>query len=111
MKECAVSIGNRIKQRRIQLEMSQQDLADILRTTQQQIYRYEAGKNNPTSDVIIAVAKALDTSTDWLLGLTDDVKPFQGESDLTDMEREMINIMRRKSPDQQRQLVDVARVI
>lgn len=100
-----------MKQRRLQLGISQQDLAEVLQTTQNQIWRYENGKNDPTGEVIVSIAQALDISADWLLGLTDEVKPFHGESDLSDVEREMITIMRQKSPEGQRKLVDVAKVM
>lgn len=103
--------GKRMKQRRLQLGISQQDLAAVLQTTQNQIWRYENEKNDPTGEVIVAIAQALDISADWLLGLTEDIKPFQGESDLTDMEREIISIMRQKSLEGQRQLVNVAKAM
>ena len=103
--------GLRIKYRREALGYSQNELADLVHGTQKQIWRYESGNGFPSVESLVALAKVLNTSTDWLLGLTDDIKPFQGESDLTDMEREMINIMRQKSPEGQRKLVDVAKVM
>jgi transcriptional regulator with XRE-family HTH domain len=106
-----LTIGNRIKQRRQQLGLSQNDLADMLKITQNQIWRYEQGKNSPTGEVIIALAQALETSTDWLLGLTDIVKPFSGEPTLSDIEREIVMLMRSKSPESQQKLVEIARVV
>lgn len=106
-----VDTGKRIKSRRMQLHVSQEDLAAAIGTGQKQIWRYENGKNSPTAEVIIAIARTLDVSSDWLLGLTDEIKPFSGSSDLTDIEIEMIHIMRSKTKENQRKLVDIARVV
>lgn len=69
-------VGARIKQRRAMLRISQDDLCLAVGTSQKQISRYESGTNDPTGDVLIRLAQALHTSTDWLLGLTDIVHPL-----------------------------------
>lgn len=74
--------------------MSQQELAEAISTTQNQIYRYEQDKNSPTADVIIALTTVLETSADWLLGMTDIIKPLTREVDLTDFEREVLTVIR-----------------
>lgn len=104
-------VAYRIKERRQALGLRQDDLAKLLNLTQAQVSRYERGESEPTPDGMVALAKILDTTADYLLGLSNFVKPVQGESDLSDVEREMINIMRHKSPDQQRKLVEVAKVM
>lgn len=106
-----MSIGYRIKSRRLQLNLSQHDLGDMIGTTQKQIWRYEQDKNSPTGDVIIALAKALDTSTDWLLGMTDIVRQLSGEPNLTDLEREAVLVLRTKTPDAQRKAIEVLKVM
>ena len=103
-------IGQRIKQRRLQLGISQQELADVLRSSQQQINRYENDKNSPSGDVIVKIARVLDTSADWLLGLTDEIKPVR-DATLSDIEQELIKILRSKSADQQQKIVDIAKVV
>ena len=37
---------------------------------------YEIGKLSLTADVLVKLAKYYNTSVDYLLGLTDDTKPF-----------------------------------
>ncbi len=37
---------------------------------------YEIGKLSLTSDVLVKLAKYYNTSTDYLLGLTDESKPY-----------------------------------
>jgi transcriptional regulator with XRE-family HTH domain len=104
--------GRRIAERRIQLGMSQEELGDRVGTSQKQISRYENGHNDPTSDVLIKFAHALDTTADWLLGLTNaSDRPLRGEGDLNDDERELIEIFRQKSADKRRQMKNVARAL
>jgi transcriptional regulator with XRE-family HTH domain len=90
-----VSTFERIKKRRTQLKMSQERLADLVGTSQKQISRYETGENDPTGDVLASLARAMKTSTDWLVGLTDD-PTIPGEHDeLSPDERQIISALRR----------------
>jgi len=106
-----MTIGERIELRRVQLGLSRQELADAIFTDPKQVWRYEKGKNSPTADVIALIAKSLDTSTDWLLGLSDEMKPIHSMIDLSDAELRLLNIYRSKSPEGQQRLLDVAKVV
>ena len=50
----------------------QQQIADLLKTTQQQVSKYENNIQEIPCRHIITLAKYLDVSTDYLLCLTDD---------------------------------------
>lgn len=67
--------GKRIKERRLELGMSADDLAEILGKNRATIYRYEGDEieNFPVS-IIEPLAKALLTTPEYLMGWTDD--PF-----------------------------------
>jgi transcriptional regulator with XRE-family HTH domain len=52
-------IGDKIKKRRSALKLSQQELADILGVTYQQVQRYENGKNKLNVENIQVIADAL----------------------------------------------------
>ena len=66
-------IGERIKQRRGQLGLSQTQLADMTKMRQNIISRLEHGDTpNPGADVLKRLAIALRCSIDWLVGLYDD---------------------------------------
>jgi transcriptional regulator with XRE-family HTH domain len=104
--------GERIARRRKALGISQEELAAAIGTNQKQISRYENGHNAPTAEVLVAMARSLDTTTDWLLGLSDfEERPLRGENDLNEDERELIRIYRSKPPSKRRQVVDIARVV
>lgn len=68
-----MNIGERIKQRRIDCNMSVDDLALAVNKNRATIYRYEKGdiENLPTT-VIEPLADALETTPEYLMGWTDD---------------------------------------
>lgn len=67
-----MTLGNRIQQRRKQLGLTQEDLAQALRMRQTAISRLEHdGVPNPGAEILKGLALALRCSTDWLLGLYD----------------------------------------
>lgn len=65
-------IGDRIKDRRIELDLTQKDVADKLNITYQTISKYERGINSPDAITIAKLADILDCSADYLVGKTDD---------------------------------------
>ncbi len=78
-----MTVGDRIKQLRKQKDLTQSNLAKVVDLTYIQIGRYETGKSNPSADVLQRLAKALETTTDFLMnGSTDEVVSAQ----LSDME-------------------------
>ncbi|HWR52594.1 MAG TPA: helix-turn-helix transcriptional regulator [Bryobacteraceae bacterium] len=60
-------VGNRIRDRRIGLGMSQQDLADAAGITQPGLLRIEKGETNPKMDTLRAVAAALNLTVRELM--------------------------------------------
>lgn len=52
-------IGKRIKSRRLELSLTQEELATILDVSFQQIHRYESGKDRISVDKLQAIANAL----------------------------------------------------
>jgi len=58
-------IGQRIRQRRIELGLTQQDLADKLGLSYQQIQKYETGLNRISAGRLFLVAKELLTRLDY----------------------------------------------
>lgn len=101
----------RIQERRKQLGLSQEELAEIIGSNQKQISKYETGKNDPTGDVLIALAEALDTTVDYLLGRTGiPDRPLRGAFDLDEVEREAIQVLRSKRPEERRRIVEIMRL-
>lgn len=105
------TLGTRIRDRRKQLGLTQADLAERLNTSQQQIYKYERGQE-PTAGVIIKLAHELDTTSDWLLGITDIAdKPLRGSGDLSDSELTLVELYRLKTADIRKTVLEVVKVM
>jgi transcriptional regulator with XRE-family HTH domain len=100
----------RIAERRTQLGMTQEELAIKLGWDHKKIWRYESGLNKPSLDALDALAGALQTSIDWLVGRSDHVSS-PSKTDLSLLEQELIKIVRSKSADQQKKIVDIAKVV
>jgi len=58
-------IGERIKKRRKELKISQEELAEMLGVTYQQVQRYENGKNRLNVENIQSVADALNVPVSY----------------------------------------------
>lgn len=59
----------RLKDLREDKDMTQSELANILQTTQPQIYRYESGQRDIPLDKIVFLCRYFNVSADYLLGL------------------------------------------
>lgn len=59
-------------ERRLELGLSQADLADAMGVTRPQVSNIEAGRGMPNLDKLVPMCEALDCSADWLLGLVGD---------------------------------------
>ena len=66
---------HRLKDLREDHDLSQQWVADFLGMKQPQYSRYERGLRDLPTDVLIRLARLYKTSTDYILGLTNNSKP------------------------------------
>lgn len=64
--------GNRLKQERLRLRLSQEDVGCKANISKQTVSHYERGNKNPTVETLAKLADIFDCSTDYLLGRTDD---------------------------------------
>ena len=60
-------IGLRIQKRRTEMKMTQAELAERIDTNQKHLSRIEGGYHRCTLDLIVAIAKSLDVSVDYLI--------------------------------------------
>lgn len=61
----------RLKLLRLQKNMSQKDLADVFKTAQTTISKWEKGDRTPDPETLMALADFFDCTTDYLLGRDD----------------------------------------
>ena len=70
---------------------NQLNVALAVGVTQESVSMYESGVGYPSATVLIKLAKYLETSTDYLLGLTDDDTPIKYMNrNLTNKEKELL---------------------
>ena len=60
----------RIRELRIDHDLTQRQLAAMLNMPQPQYFRYEQGYRDIPTDILIRLAEIYDVSIDYLLGLT-----------------------------------------
>ena len=72
----AHSYIKRMRDLREDHDLSQQQVADYLEMKQPQYSRYERGLRDIPTDVLIQLANLYKTSTDYILGLTNNSKPY-----------------------------------
>ena len=79
-KELRKLIGSRIKQRRLELNLTQPYVAEKMGVTASTILRYENGSIDNTKKMVLeGLSEALHVSVEWLKGETDEY-----ETDITD---------------------------
>lgn len=71
---------------------NQMNVATAVGVSQESISMYESGASFPSAQVLVGLAKYLETSTDYLLGLTDDDTPIKYMNrTLSPKEKELID--------------------
>ena len=108
-----MNIGERIKARRVQLGLSQEELAAKLGyKSRSTINKIELGINDITQSKVSAIARALDTTSSYLMGWDDNVKVTNSDTtqtdDLTPGERNLLSLYRDLNEEGQEKLVDYA---
>ncbi len=107
-----MKIGNRIKELRTIYGITQVQLAEKAGISRSVISQYESNLVEPTATVVAKLALALNTSTDYLLGLEDDfgvkVESDEGLSANT-QEKELLSLFRQLSPYLQGLTLDTVR--
>lgn len=102
----------RIKELRLEKNLTQSEVANAIGTSQRNIGRWENGENTPAAIYIKALAEFFCVSADYLLGLEDDfgVKTLTPMSDdITAEEKEMIKkirTLRKESRELVEQMID-----
>lgn len=67
----------RIRDLRIDRDLSQTELANILGMSQSGYSKYETGENDVPTAILIRLSQFYHTSVDYLLGLTNNPAPYR----------------------------------
>ena len=66
----------RIRDLREDKDLNQTEVATMLGMSQTGYSKYETGENDIPTNILIELAKFYNTSTDYILGITNDKKPY-----------------------------------
>lgn len=61
--------GDRLKELRKNNNLTQDDIAKMFNVTKNAVYSWEVNKTQPSMEIIVALAKYFNVTTDYLLGL------------------------------------------
>jgi transcriptional regulator with XRE-family HTH domain len=75
-------------------KLTQEELALRTGLVVSQMNRYEKGKSDPSADALARVAKELEVTTDWLLGLVEMPSHHLEEKDISATERKLLAAFR-----------------
>ena len=67
----------RLTDLRVDADKTQQEIADLLDCKREVYRRYEKGIHEIPVWALIKLAKYYNTSVDYILGLTDEIKPYK----------------------------------
>lgn len=67
----------RIRDLREDKDLSQKEIASILNMSQTGYSKYEVGTNDVPTKILIQLANFYNTSVDYILGLTNEIKPYK----------------------------------
>lgn len=66
----------RIRDLREDKDLTQKQIGQILNMSQTGYNQYEIGRNDVPTKILIQLANFYNTSVDYILGITDEIKPY-----------------------------------
>jgi|TARA_B100000315_G_scaffold255920_1_gene300536 transcriptional regulator with XRE-family HTH domain len=111
--ETDIYVGDRIRERRIMMGMSQQDIADLIGVTYQQAHKYERGKNRISASRLYDIAHVLQVPVSYFFeemghGANNNVKIAPAQRMCLELARNFMSI---QDKSQQEALSQMARVL
>ena len=106
-----VDLLKNLKKLRLERKISQQELASVIKVSQQSVNKYENHDTEPNLSTLVMLADYFDTSVDYLIGRTDikhRIEPVK-EFSLNENEEVMFKYYRQLSKSKQDCLMELAR--
>jgi transcriptional regulator with XRE-family HTH domain len=83
-------LASRLRESREKRGLTQSELAKRTGLHNQQIYKLESGISDPKGDTLTRIARELEVSVDYLVGLVNEPSEYIRETNLTPMESRLI---------------------
>ena len=106
-------IGVLIRERRLALELRQEDLAGQLKITQHQLQKYETGANRIAASRLIECARVLEVPVAWFYQSADadGAAVPAAHSTLSVDERDLVERYRKLSAEKKSQLIGISKLL
>ncbi|ARD61590.1 transcriptional regulator [Kosakonia radicincitans DSM 16656] len=88
-----IELNDRIRQRRTELEMSQQKLADAVKVSHVTVFKWENGETQPRGKNLFTLSKALKCSPTWLLYGDEDQTPLPPAEIPTELDDRQLKLL------------------
>lgn len=106
-----MTIGQRIRVARERKDMTLDEVATRCKTTKQTIFKYENEiVTNIPYDKIVLLSKALDVSPSYLFGWDEEESQSPSEPQLTGVDKELFELLKRIPEDKKRMFLQLGRV-
>ncbi|USG64652.1 helix-turn-helix domain-containing protein [Brevibacillus ruminantium] len=92
-------LSQRLRTARRAKGLTQEELAEKVRTTKGTISNYENNHSSPPNEMLTQLADILHVSTDWLLGRVDDVSAASADAAVTGANRTLDDLLQEKIDD------------
>jgi transcriptional regulator with XRE-family HTH domain len=102
-------VGRLIRERRLELAMNLQQLSELVGIAVQQLQKYETGENRVSVSRLVEIARHLNVPVAWFF---DKAGSSNGTTaGATRAASDLINIFDDLSPENQRKLIEIARLL
>ncbi|MFA9377803.1 MAG: helix-turn-helix domain-containing protein [Lachnotalea sp.] len=103
-------IGTRIKQRRLELKLTQNQIKEFTGISTGNLSDIERSRSLPSASALIGLAEILNCSTDWLLTGNSRICDTNKISDLRDENYEANNLFTQLTKNDQEEILDIMRL-
>lgn len=112
-----VRVGQRVREKRKELGITQDRLAQALDLTFQQVQKYERGVNRMSASKLFEAAQVLKVPVNWFFDgdalsgarLTETAEPFEGEQLSARESRDLLTAYLKLDPKLRRQVLDLVK--
>ncbi len=101
-------IGDKLKQRRTELKLTQQQLAEMVGAKKNTISNYECGISSPNEDTIITLMDALQCDANYLFDYKEPTQNNAFDPPHTENEKKILEYFREFNEEGQEKLLDSA---
>lgn len=107
-----MTVGKRIKELRNMLKLTQKEFSDKINVSPQVVSNWEREYTKPNSEDVSRIAKALDVSTEYLYGRSDEPSPVitNKEHELDDEYRKIERFARKVSSKDREKALNLLKV-